>query len=72
MMFFDIIETNATDKTHPRQSSLMIGGSRQNGGMEVLGNLPHGYEFKPRRAIDRDELVGWLQRLDYPQEGNTP
>ncbi len=62
MQFIDII---ATDKEHPRQTSLMIGGSRQNGGLEVLGNLPHGYEFKPRREQDRDELVGWLNRLDY-------
>lgn len=68
MMFIDIIETNATDETHPRQSSLMIGGSSQNGGLEVLGVLPHGYEFKPRRAIDRDELIGWLNRLHYQEE----
>ena len=70
MMFIDIIETNASDKTHPRQSSLMIGGSSQNGGLEVLGKLPHGYEFKPRRGIDRDDLVGWLERLTYKTDGS--
>ena len=65
MMFIDLIETNPPEKIRPRQSSLMIGGSSQHGGLEVLGNLPHGYEFKPRRVEDRNELVDWLKRLNY-------
>ena len=68
MLFIDIIETNNLPDTRPRQSSLVIGGSRQTGGLEVLGVLSHGYEFRPRRAKDRDELVDWLNRLQYNGE----
>jgi len=66
MMFIDLIELNGKPEDRPRQSTLMIGGSGQHGGLEVIGVLPHGYEFKPFKAADRDELVGWLNRLDYP------
>ena len=66
MMFIDLIEIN--EKDHQRESTLVIGASNQKISLKVLGELPHGYEFKPRREIDRDELVDWLNRLEYKDE----
>ena len=67
MKFIDLIQTN-TDEEQPRQSSLMLEGKRQGEGAEVIGVLDHCTEFKPRRAIDRDLMVAWLDSLEYQGE----
>ena len=39
--------------------------TRAKQGLRVLGNLPHGYEFLPTTAKDRDRLVAFLSNIDY-------
>ena len=48
----------------PRVSTLLI--SKDQGTLQVLANLPHGYSFKPTTANDRDKLTAWLAGLEYP------
>ena len=44
-----------------RVSTLQTG----NDGLTVLGNLPHGYTFKPTNETERDRLVSYLQSINY-------
>jgi len=61
MIFINIIETNG-DKDCPRKSTLLAYPGKC---LDILGNLPHGYEFKPATAADRDSLIEWLNTLEY-------
>ena len=49
----------------PRVSTLAI-FNRKPAELYVMGNLPHGYTFKPTTAKDRDRLCNWLESLQYP------
>lgn len=62
-----IVETGTGDNS-PRVSTLALYGSAP-GEIFVLGNLPHGYTFRPTTARDRDALCNWLQSLTYT-DGN--
>lgn len=33
--------------------------------LSILGELPHGFDWRPRSAADRDALVEWLRGLDF-------
>ena len=58
MNFIDIIQT---DTEEPRVSTLAAYGES----LKVVGVLPHGYNFRPTTAKDRDNLVHWLNKLEY-------
>ena len=60
----NIIEC-ASDAAQPRTSTLEL--SRY--GITVLGNLPHGYVFRPTNRIARDRLVTYLENLHYDSNG---
>ena len=60
MRFIDIEETDSKDK-FPRVSSLLIKADS----LQVIGNLPHGYSFRPKNARVRDLLVQWLNSLKF-------
>lgn len=59
--FITITEAQQNGQKHPRKSTLAIRSEY----LEVIGNLPHYYGFKPATAQDRDLLVDWLSTLDY-------
>mgnify|MGYP000224026021 CR=1 FL=1 len=48
-----------------RTSSMILGGELSPDAITVIGNLPHGYDFQPTTAKDRDKLVEFLTKLEY-------
>ena len=68
MKYIDIIQTNSTDP-HRRVSSLATAvvdsSSVESGSLKVVGNLPHGYCFRPKTRRDRDNMVEFLKSLRY-------
>jgi len=62
--FIDIIQTGkpVTADDWPRSSHFIVGDDH----LQVGGNLPHGYTWRPRTNSDRDALVNWLQSLELP------
>ena len=62
--FIGIIETG-TGADCPRVSTLEI----TDAGLCVLGNLPHGYTFKPTNRAQRDALVTYLENLHFNADG---
>ena len=63
--FIDIVDAVPSDPEYTRGSSLQVTAN----GLIVLGNLPHGYTFKPRDARNRDALIAYLAGLTF--DGNT-
>ncbi len=59
--YIDIIETDPTDSEWPRMSSLRI----KPDSLTVIGELPHGYEWRPRTNAQRDKMIAWLSTLSY-------
>ncbi len=55
--FIDIIETGTAEE-HPRTSSLLV---EKDGSLRVVGNLPHGYNFKMKTARAAEKLAAWLK-----------
>lgn len=63
--FIDLVQVKEGE-TDLRTSTLIAEAEDEDTtGLTVLGNLPHGYAFKPKRSVDRDALVSWLHTLDY-------
>ena len=63
MNFISITEANDDE---PRVSTLAIYRAPQS--IKVVGILPHGYHFNPTTSQDRDNLVDYLQSLEYSNE----
>lgn len=62
--FIGITETGTRAENPARVSTLHITAD----GLTVLGNLPHGYTFKPTDALQRDKLCNYLQSLEFEPE----
>jgi hypothetical protein len=60
LTFIGIIDTNG------RVSSLSIHGNNDKGCLTVVGNLPSNAQVKPQTKFDRDILVNWLNKLEFP------
>lgn len=60
---FISITENGSGAELPRLSTLQI----TKAGLCVLGNLPHGYTFKPSNARERDRLCSYLQSLTFTE-----
>lgn len=63
--YIDLIDTGPKAEFPPytRKSALEI----TDAGLCVIGNLPHGYVFNPATARDRDNLVNFLQGIEYTE-----
>ncbi len=48
-----------------RCSCLQIDSEAHPGAAVVIGNLPHGYAFRPTNSANRDALMRWLHSLNY-------
>ncbi len=55
--FIDVIETGSAEE-HPRTSALLV---EKDGSLRVVGNLPHGYNFKMKTKKDAEKLAAWLK-----------
>lgn len=66
MNYISVIESGTGDDS-PRVSTLEVTDK----GLCVLGNLPHGYTFKPLTAADRGALCNYLQSLNFEPD-NMP
>ena len=65
--FIDLIEVPTRgDTANPRVSSLAITDRAPNV-LRVVGGLEHGCEFQPKTPAERDELVEYLQSIEYPE-----
>jgi len=53
MKFIDIVSTGEDKRT----STLMVTST----GLRVIGNLPHGYEFKLKTARDKKRMAEWVK-----------
>lgn len=61
--YLSITHTGTGAASPPRVSTLQT----TDRGLCVLGNLPHGYTFKPTNAKERDRLCSYLQSLEYTE-----
>ena len=63
--FIDVIETGRefTRENWARTSTLLI--TKSGDDLQVIGELPHGYRFKPLTAIARNRMVDWLNSLEF-------
>lgn len=59
--FIGITDSGMGADSPPRVSTLQI----TDAGLCVLGNLPHGYTFRPTTSGQRDKLCNYLQSLDF-------
>ena len=59
--FIDIVDAKPTDPEYTRGSTLQVTPD----GLQVLGNLPHGYTFKPKTARDAAKLADVVTGGDW-------
>ena len=58
--YIDIIQAG-TPVDEARTSALRIHTAH----LEVVGNLPHSYAFRPRTDRDRLKMIAWLEDLTF-------
>jgi hypothetical protein len=64
LRFIDIVEVNRQND-EPRGSCFATEDSAHPDALVVIGNLPHGYAFRPKTSADRDLMGRWLHSLKY-------
>lgn len=60
-----MIGTFNADDEDLRQSSLLV--SERRDALQVVGVLPHGYEFQPASIEQADRLIRWLEHWKAQQ-----